>query len=1334
MARIAQGIEGGHDAAGTEPSREAYGGNQGGRSEVPTSPSRYFGDYELLSELGRGGMGVVYRARQLSLNRAVALKLIAPEQLASPKVLERFRAEAEVAAQLDHPHIVPIFETGTVDGCYYLSLKLIEGRSLAQRIADFQLPASGSRLHSRHSTHSQSGARPLEIARLIVAVADAVHYAHQRGILHRDLKPANIIIDSAGLPHVTDFGLAKRVESNSSLTLSGEVLGTPAYMAPEQAAAKSGQMTTAADIYSLGAILYELLTGQPPFRRDSSIETLHAVVHDEPTSPRVLNRAVPRDLETTCLKCLEKEPARRYTSARALAEDLRRFVNGEPVQARPLSTPSKIWRWCRRKPALAASLVLLTLAVALGLSGVLWQWHSAKQKAFDARQNLYAADIGAIQRALDQDNRRQALDLLRRQIPKPGEVDLRGFEWRYLWQQCQSEEVFSLPGYDAPARSVAFSPDGRNLVTATLASSSTKGVAAVTIWDLASRKVRATLSDHTNAVCSVSYSPNGEFLATACQTEVQIWDAKAAGARAFQKLRSLPGSRTVARFSPSGEYLLTASTNGLLLWNTSKWEVAGSLDLSNSWKADIWDCRLDFSPDGTRFAVPTEAGVKMYSVPDLRETAFFQAQLPFIRFASFSPDGRTLATATAHDWTVRLWDVPGQKESRSLSGHSDMVSQAAFSPDGKKLVTCSSDQTLRLWDVTSGKLVRIFRGHAEEVYDVAFSPDGRLVASVGKDGSVKIWDASATADSDLALGASILPLGFDSQGEVVAYTVTNRSLTHFDPASLQPVTAERFLGSKEKPHSNFWLLFGNLFRDGRTLALPVQNTETNQAPHRWLELWDLTRCQFVSSIDGDPGRVLFAPKQQLLATCTSNQTVSLWRIPSGTRVAVLTNAVAPAAFSPDGTLLATPRGNIAAMDVWDVTGGTARPILMLQPSGAGVQFSPDSRMVAFSSGDDSLIRVWAVPSGRLLATLTGHKRAMIMLSFSPDGRTLASLADDRTLIFWQVGTGRELMRLHMPVEDVQGHELAFSPDGRSLAAWRFDIRGMLTRLWFAPTLAEIAVAEGQDYRSLTHDAMTWHAVSKALEKRGRLQETVAALDEAIQQSAQRPDLEGLRKSALRRRAELLVQLGRLAEAATDNLKALDLRPRDLQAPPQCIDLSAYYNGTLDWNSLFLEMPRQTFLTELPRGLQVLPGSNKVSFDVRGVVQVNNDLALPGIPRAVTNIAVLRKCRHLHFLHATQRGEASTGTRIGSYVLHFSDGKQEEFPIIYGRDVHDWVPASNDLPESEGCKVAWKGTNTNNRVYMSTWENPRPEIEVTTLDLVSAMSRCGPFLIAVTAEP
>jgi serine/threonine-protein kinase len=288
-----------------------------------TMEMRYFDDYELLGELGRGGMGVVYRARQLSLHRTLALKVIAPEQLASPKAAERFRTEAETAANLDHPHIVPLYESGECAGRHYFTMKLIEGQSLAQRMADFRLPSADlkSSPGTAAGSKSQIANRQSQIASLLAKVADAVHYAHQRGILHRDLKPGNILIDSAGEPHVTDFGLAKLVEGDSSLTLSGEVLGTPAYMAPEQAAGKTKQITTAADLYSLGAVLYELLTGRPPFRGETPVETLHALLHTEPEAPRSLNRAVPRDLETICLKCLEKEPARRYTSARALTEE-----------------------------------------------------------------------------------------------------------------------------------------------------------------------------------------------------------------------------------------------------------------------------------------------------------------------------------------------------------------------------------------------------------------------------------------------------------------------------------------------------------------------------------------------------------------------------------------------------------------------------------------------------------------------------------------------------------------------------------------------------------------------------------------------------------------------------------------------------------------------------------------------------------------------------------------------------------------------------------------------------------------------------------------------------
>ena len=241
-----------------------------------------------------------------------------------------------------------------------------------------------------------------------------------------------------------------------------------------------------------------------------------------------------------------------------------------------------------------------------------------------------------------------------------------------------------------------------------------------------------------------------------------------------------------------------------------------------------------------------------------------------------------------------------------------------------------------------------------------------------------------------------------------------------------------------------------------------------------------------------------------------------------------------------------------------------------------------------------------------------------------------------------------------------------------------------------------------------------------------------AFTEVIQHSGQAHESESLRTSALLHRAKLLLRLSRLAEAATDNLAALNLAPRDSRAPVQFIDLSPWFNGTLDWNSLALEIPPQAFLTDLPRGIQTLPGAGEVKFDVRGVVQLNKDANFLGFQRAIEGIPIQQKCHRLHFLHATHWPE-TPGTQIGSYMLHYANGQQEEVPIVYGRDLHDWVPKSEDSADLQGGKVAWKGKD-DHRVYMSTWENPRPEVEIASLDFVSKLTKCGPFLIAITAEP
>jgi tetratricopeptide (TPR) repeat protein len=345
----------------------------------PGSAVRYFGDYEILQELGRGGMGVVYRARQVSLSRPVALKMIRAGLLAGEGELRRFQNEAEAVALLDHPGIVPVYEVGKHDGQSYFTMKLVEGGNLADRLGVYV-------------------ADPHAAATLLAEAANAVHHAHVRGILHRDLKPANILVDVQGKPHVTDFGLAKRLGEVDELTLSGAVLGTPSYMAPEQSAGRRGSVTTATDVYGLGAVLYALLAGQPPFGGDSVLETLERVRQNPPTAPSRFNAKLPTDLEVICLKCLEKDPKRRYASAQELALDLNRWIRGEPIRARPISSATRAWMWCKRKPALAGLSAALAAALVGGVIGIAWQWREAlyqRNEAVAARDKALREEAAA---------------------------------------------------------------------------------------------------------------------------------------------------------------------------------------------------------------------------------------------------------------------------------------------------------------------------------------------------------------------------------------------------------------------------------------------------------------------------------------------------------------------------------------------------------------------------------------------------------------------------------------------------------------------------------------------------------------------------------------------------------------------------------------------------------------------------------------------------------------------------------------------------------------------------------------------------------------------------
>jgi serine/threonine protein kinase len=515
--------------------------------------------YEVLEELGHGGMGVVYRARQVSLNRVVALKMILAGAYAGPQARARFRAEAEAAARLQHPNIVQIYEVGEQNGRHYCAMEYVDGGSLARRLAGAPLPARLA-------------------AQLVETLARAVHHAHERGIVHRDLKPANILLASGGreppdgatesggsrpplagsIPKIADFGLAKQLPTEGQApayqTQTGEVLGTPSYMAPEQAEGRVKEIGPAVDVYALGACLYELLTGKPPFTGATLLDTLEQVRAQEPVPPSRLQPRLPRDLCTICLKALAKSATRRYASAAALAEDLRRLLDGKPIHARPAGSAEKVWRWCRRNPRVALRTVLVAASLLAGTSvstfllvqsqdrarEILREQERVRQEERNTARRRYVSDMRLAPSYWEAARVGWLLQLLDRQRPEhTGGEDLRGFEWYYWHHRCHDMRI--LPGHTLESFSVVYSPDGTRLACG--------GHQKVSVLDAGTGRVLLSLDGHTGNVYNVAFSADGKRLAAASEDEtLQVWDAKSGAL-----MRKLKGS--CVAFHPDGRRL-----------------------------------------------------------------------------------------------------------------------------------------------------------------------------------------------------------------------------------------------------------------------------------------------------------------------------------------------------------------------------------------------------------------------------------------------------------------------------------------------------------------------------------------------------------------------------------------------------------------------------------------------------------------------------------------------------------------------------------------------------------------------------------------------------------
>jgi len=1015
-------------------------------------------------------------------------------------------------AKLQHPNIVQIFHIDEHGGCPFFEMEYVGGGSLADQLVG--IPCS-----------------PRSAARLVETLAHAMAEAHRLGIVHRDLKPANILLTTDGTPKVTDFGLAKSIGSESNLTQSGAIMGSPSYMAPEQAEGKTKQVGPAADVYALGAILYEQLTGRPPFRGETLLDTIQQVKTAEPVPPSRLVAGLPRDVETIALKCLSKDPARRYDSAIALAEDLRRFRVGKPIVARPVGSMERTWRWCRRNPAIAGALAAAAAAlVAVAGFALLY----ADQQTRFGHQQAQARRQADLSLAVSEFERGHALceqgeigpGLLRmisswRSAVSAGDPDWPNAVRAGLasWQREYNgpEAVLSFAGlFDA-----ALSPDKNTILTGGRDKTAR-------LWNVSTSEPIGLPMLHDGVVRAVAFSPDGKTIATGSHDgTVRIWDATT-GTSIGKPLQHGRRVWTIA-FSPDGKTLLSGSVDETAqLWRTATGTPIGPT-LRHGWMI----MAVAFSPDSkTALTGGTDGTARFWDVATGKPVRTPISHRPRVEGVAFSPDGQTVLTA-GDDGLVKMWDAATSQPIGSALSHRAAVDSVAFSPDGQTILTGCQDGMARLWDAASQTPIGEPFQNQGPVLAAMFSRDGTNILTGSTDDTVRLWHASTAQATGTPLMSQdkVWGVAFSPDGKTALTGSGDNTARFWDTATGKPAGA---------PISHPEGVTGVAFSpDGKTVL-----TGSYDGMAR---LWEASTGRQIGSPLRHQGwvhSVAFSPDGKTLLTGSSDRTAMLWDAATGKPVGSPMHhedEIWSVAFSPDGKSVVTGSWDATAR-VWDAA--TGKPLgSPIEPSGGmvwSVAFSPDGKTILTGSGDGKA-RVWNAATGEPVGDPMRHSTSVTAVAFSPDGKTVVTGSYDQTVRLWDVATRRPIGR-PMPHHGLV-RAVAFSPDGKTILTGSED---HLARLWPVANVPDDLERVAIWIEAITALTLDSSGQIKPLDRTAWLErhqrlEQLGGAPATIKLDRLDPVLFGPDPTA---RAKAWIKLGRWKMAEVAFSAALDARPLD----------------------------------------------------------------------------------------------------------------------------------------------------------------------------------------------